>query len=653
MIELRDYQQAAIDALREAYKKDPTSAPCIVLPTGAGKTPIIAWFCQKYIQLGWRGIVLAHRKELIEQSYNTLVARYGVDEKHVGVICGKMGRYETDRLITIASINSIYPGHKYFERFANAGPVRLVLVDEAHLINGKNDDSMYAQFFDKLRNWHHKFFTIGLTATPYRLNDGYIYGRNRFFDRKVYECKINDIVGQYLVPPVARTSSNGINPDAMKISIVNGDYAQDEISDVMIQKCAITCQETIDIIETENRQHVLIFASNRQHGQSVLTIFQNRFPDQCAYIDGNTSIQERDNLIENFRAGRIRILVNINVLTVGFDSPNVDTIVLMRATKSPGLYYQMVGRGFRPVWDATYSEWQRKNNGEFIKPDFAVIDFGTHTDRLGPINNLKVNKNRYYSGSKDDDDKTRECPECGAINNFYDTQCEICGCDLIAIDPKPEELNIALKASNTPIMQIDLAENETIQRTYTVLDVTYFLHKKVKEKTVEVFVCPEDGEEFTEQTCIVKYITNTLKEHECPTHHYLLYAKDDKIVRTESVSLHVKYTVESADVQSGHETFNEWILFDHPSKMCQNRAKTWWNLRSLLPVPTSTEDAYELSVRGCVTKPTKITVYRTGGDNFPRIKPAAIPDLLPFDVAQQIMNAYHANKNKSPDEIDF
>jgi DNA repair protein RadD len=141
------------------------------------------------------------------------------------------------------------------------------------------------------------------------------------------------------------------------------------------------CAEIVQ--HTHDRQSCLIFASGVQHGRHVARVFQEKHSQECGFVCGDMPSAERDELLSRFRSdlGKqlferppLKYLCNVNVLTTGFDAPNFDCVVLLRPTMSPGLYYQMVGRGFRL--------YPGKQNG-------LVLDFGGNLLRHGPVDQVQ------------------------------------------------------------------------------------------------------------------------------------------------------------------------------------------------------------------------------------------------------------------------
>lgn len=164
-MQLRPYQQAAVSAVYE-HLRTRDDNPCVVIPTGGGKTPVMAAICRDTVQQ-WQGrvLILAHVKELLEQSAEKL-AQVCPDVKF-GIYSAGLKRRETHAPVVVAGIQSIY------KRARVLGPLDLILVDEAHMI-ALEGEGMYRQFLADAREVCPHLRIVGFTATPYRLKSGLI-----------------------------------------------------------------------------------------------------------------------------------------------------------------------------------------------------------------------------------------------------------------------------------------------------------------------------------------------------------------------------------------------------------------------------------------------------------------------------------------------
>ncbi|MFM8584538.1 MAG: DEAD/DEAH box helicase, partial [Planctomycetaceae bacterium] len=187
MLTLRPYQNEAIGAVyRHLRERDDN--PCVVLPTGSGKTPVMASICRD-VALQWqsRVIVLAHVKELLEQTVDKL--RLVCPDVQVGVYSAGLKRRDTDAPVIVAGIQSI------FRRALDVGPFDLVLVDEAHMIPPEGE-GMYRQFLTEAKVNNRDLRVVGLTATPYRLKSGLICTPDHFLNHVCYEAGLRELIVQ-------------------------------------------------------------------------------------------------------------------------------------------------------------------------------------------------------------------------------------------------------------------------------------------------------------------------------------------------------------------------------------------------------------------------------------------------------------------------
>ncbi|MGL6194342.1 MAG: DEAD/DEAH box helicase, partial [Thermoguttaceae bacterium] len=222
------------------------------------------------------------------------------------------------------------------------------------------------------------------------------------------------------------------------------------------------CREIVSL--TKNRHSVLIFAVSVKHAQHVKQTIEKLTSLECGIVTGDTPATERDLILRRFKGEvfpkdllggitePLKYLVNVNVLTTGFDAPNIDCVVLLRPTASAGLYAQMVGRGFRL---------------HESKSDCLVLDYGGNILRHGPIDAIQV-KDKKEKGTGDA--PMKECPKCFAILHAAVMQCPECLYEF----PKPEPSEKHdCEAANEGILTGEICDT-----TYDVSDVTYSVHTK-------------------------------------------------------------------------------------------------------------------------------------------------------------------------------
>lgn len=340
---LRPYQKNAVKAIISHFQKSLDPA-VIVLPTGAGKSLVIAELAR--LAKG-RVLVLAHVKELVEQNHK----KYESYELTAGIYAAGLGRKECDRKVIFGSIQSVARANKeFFENFS------LLIVDECHRIS-QDEDSQYLTVVETLRSKNKRLCITGLTATPYRLGIGWIYEYHhkgmirstepRFFKQCVFELPLSEMIKQkYLSRPVVIDAPVACYDfSALTKKTNQTHFSAEEMASIVKQQKRVTPGVVAHIFETaSDRQGVMIFTASIAHAKEVLDLLPK---EQSCLVTGNMKISERNHAIDNFKAKRLKFLVNVSVLTTGFDAPHVDLIALLRPTESVSLFQQIVGRGLR------------------------------------------------------------------------------------------------------------------------------------------------------------------------------------------------------------------------------------------------------------------------------------------------------------------
>jgi DNA repair protein RadD len=440
MITLRPYQQAAVDAVYE-HLRSRDDNPCAVIPTAGGKTPIMATICRDaVVQWNGRVLILAHVKELLEQTADKL--RAVCPEVTFGIYSAGLKRRDTQNAVIVAGIQSVY------RRACELDAFDLVLVDEAHLIPLEGD-GMYRQFLSDAMKVNPHLRVIGFTATPYRLKSGSICTPDGFLNHVCYEIGVRELIHDgYLCPLVTKAGRS--KADMTDLHVRGGEFVADEVESLMDQESLVqaACSEIVEY--TSDRKACLIFSSGVQHGQHIVETLEREHGIRCGFVTGETATSERDETLARFKAGELKYLCNVNVLTTGFDAPHIDCVALLRPTMSPGLYYQMVGRGFR-----LHSS----------KEDCLVLDFGGNVLRHGPVDQIRITQRESGNGSA----PAKECPECQAVIAAGFASCPQCG----FVFPHPDRQQHDSKASQEGILS-----GQVTTTKYAVTDVSYSVHVK-------------------------------------------------------------------------------------------------------------------------------------------------------------------------------
>lgn len=394
MYKLRDYQQEAVDNTIKYFQKKREPA-LIVLPTGAGKSLVIAELAR--IAKG-RVLVLAHVKELVEQNYQKYKS-YGLE---AGIFSASLGKKDWDQKAIFGSVQSVARApNAFFEDFS------LLVIDECHRV-AEEGATQYQDVIRKLQERNPKLCILGLTATPYRLGLGWIYEysnlgelkteQNRFFKQCVYELPLTYMIkNKFLTQPV-KVDIPVTCYDFSELTEKNRMYTHAEVEELLKNQKRLTpliVKNIVDITERFNRKGVMIFSSTVKHAEEIMTYLPE---GEARLVLGDTDISERDSIVEDFKNKKFKYLVNVSVLTTGFDAPHVDVIAILRPTESNSLYQQIVGRGLRL---------------EPGKSDCFILDY------TGMGHDIYTPEIADKRPTKDTVPVIVSCPECDFQNHFW------------------------------------------------------------------------------------------------------------------------------------------------------------------------------------------------------------------------------------------
>lgn len=417
---LRDYQHQAIAEVKASLaklaaeiKEDPTSkkkkAVILTVATGGGKTTIAAQLISNSTDLGKNVLFLAHRKELVIQAKNRM-HQFGL---RPGIIMSGWAQRKNE--VMVASVPTLVRRlHKLSVR------IDLIVVDECH-------HSVSASF-RKILEAYPQAWIVGLTATPYRM-DG--KGLGDLYSDIVAPITIADLIRRgYLVP--ARTfAPKSVNLQGVKVTA--GDYDKGEMYD-RYNKREVYAQVVENYQRFAPGTRGIIFCVNVEHSKNTVNSFLQA-GISAAHVDGEDNAHHRAKVLADFAAGKYQVLSNVNLFTEGFDMPQIQTVILNRATKSKSLYFQMVGRGLRPVyaqWHSLLKNASDQDNLDAIeesgKTHCIVIDQGANILEHGPVDaeeapTLQPSKKKRGGGVA----PVKECPSCFLMLPTPARVCTGCG----------------------------------------------------------------------------------------------------------------------------------------------------------------------------------------------------------------------------------
>lgn len=495
-MQLRDYQAAAVNNTY-AYLRQETGNPCVVIPTAGGKTPIIATIAHDVtVRWGGRCMILAHVKELLEQAVDKLASV--APDLPVGVYSAGMNRRDTEHNVIVAQIQSV------FRHAAEIGKIDILLVDEAHLIK-PDEEGRYRTFIVGLKEINPALRVIGFTATPFRTGSGYIYGDDRLFQDVCYEVFVKDLVVRgYISKVITKTPEMDI--DMANVRIRAGEFDAQQVAELYNRKGNVSSFVVDAVKKSKDRHSILVFCSSIDQAKMTAQMIEKQTGEEVGIITKDTSKFDRKTFIARFKGEQVkdenlfhedepkqleplRWLVNVDVLTTGFDAPNVDCVCLFRPTASPVLYVQMVGRGFRLFPG---------------KENCLILDYGGNIRRFGPIDAIEPEKK--VNGKTKAPVKT--CPECECVIAAGDTRCPECGHEF-----KRNERGVAILDDESESMGI--LSGEIYRITYDVLSVDYEAHEKRNAqpgypKTLQInYHCKSGSKDIV------------IKEWKCPEHQHV------------------------------------------------------------------------------------------------------------------------------------
>jgi DNA repair protein RadD len=452
----RSYQVEAVKSIFDFFTahQNPSENPVVALPTGTGKSIVIADFLQQAFGMyaHQKVLIATHVKELIAQNYAEFMGMWPTAP--AGIYSAGLKRKDVNKAITFCGIASIAKKLYLF------GKIDLIIIDECHLLS-QDDESMYLKAIQYLKDQNPLLRIIGLTATPWRAGQGKITDDGIFthicFDLTTMACFNRFIKEGFLAPLIPKSTETLL--DVSGVHMLGGDFKQGEL-ELAVNKDEVTFAALTEAVQHGyDRNHWLVFGSGIKHVERI-TEMLNHLGVSARCVHSKMPSSERDNNIRDWKLGLFKAIVNNGILTTGVNFKPIDLIVMLRPTSSTVLWIQMLGRGTRP-------------SPETGKDNCLVMDFAQNTQRLGPINDPVLPRKK---GESKGEVPIKICETCDMYNHISARYCggqpyktnEGCGSEFLF------KVLIKQKASSNELIKND----EPIVVDLAVDNIQFALHKK-------------------------------------------------------------------------------------------------------------------------------------------------------------------------------
>jgi len=454
MKQSRDYQDRVNDALW-GFIETKQGKPVVVAPVGSGKSFMIArWVLEALAKYpATKVLILCHVAELLKQIADEIFEINPM--ANVTFYSDKIGKKDLTGQIILGSVQSIFK-----KGFEIPGGIDIVVTDECHLIS-PNDETMYRKLFKDLETINPYMKTIGFTGTNFRPNSGVLTeGDGRLFTDVAYQIPMIELIEKgYLCPLVTPPMKTRMSVEG--VGKRNGDYIDSQLQKA-VDKDPITKACVDEIIEHgSDRKKWIVFTTGIEHCEHVRDEIRSR-GISAEMVTGKTPTVERNAVFKGFKDGDTRCLVNVGVATTGYNNPAIDLIALMRPTRSPVLYVQMMGRALRVCEGKT---------------DSVVLDFGSVIDTLGPVDTVDARIVNKKAGIGDGEAPIKVCPKCDGVNFAGQKFCQDCGHEFVS----DQASKIETTASTGAILSTQIQP-----LWHTVLTTHYTRHTKNMRDSLKV-----------------------------------------------------------------------------------------------------------------------------------------------------------------------
>ena len=431
---LRPYQEVAISDALNAL--DTHKNTIVVAPTGAGKTIMLSALIGKRHQEGKRILVLQHRDELVAQNREKFLK---VNPNiSTSIVNGTIKKWDGDTIFSMVQTLSRTNNLRHRPKFD------MVVVDESHHAAADT----YIKIINAVKEDNEHVEVVGFTATPNR-GDG--KGLRSVFNNCSHQIELATLIREgFLVPPKAYVIDVGVKEALEGVTRRGNDFDMDEVEQIM-NKRVINERVVSEWQEYAEDRKTVIFCSTIRHATDLLDVFiENDI--NAEMVIGETPKEERKQILHDLEFGDVQVVVNVAVLTEGFDAPPVSCVILTRPCSFKSTMVQMIGRGLRILDPEIYPDQ--------IKKDCVVLDFGRSILTHGALDEAANLDGRPKDPNAEA--PTKECPECGFHSPLSSKICLSCGYEFIG-EEKTELVEFSLTEYDlmelSPFLWMDIFGN--------------------------------------------------------------------------------------------------------------------------------------------------------------------------------------------------